>query len=58
MVIPFQVSNYFPVGCRKYCMTYNATRCVRPFDIAKDVKEPVVMVIGVYISYCTLYINE
>lgn len=43
-VIKNPVSNYFPPGCRKYCMTYNAPRCVRPIELVLD--EPCVMVIG------------
>eukprot|EP00116_Pleurobrachia_bachei_P009480 sb/3469742/ len=43
-VIKNPVSDYFPVGCRKYCMTFNAPRCVRPKELVTD--EPVVMVIG------------
>ena len=43
-VIKNPVSDYFPAGCRKYCMTYNAPRCVRPINLVTD--EACVMVIG------------
>ena len=43
-VIKNPVSDHFPPGCRKYCMTYNAPRCVRPIELVTD--EPCVMVIG------------
>jgi len=43
-VIKNPVSDYFPAGCRKYCMTYNAPRTVRAKELVSD--EPVVMVIG------------
>ena len=43
-VIKNPVSDYFPAGCRKYCMTYDAPRTVRAKELVSD--EPVVMVIG------------
>lgn len=43
-VIKNPVSDYFPAGSRKYCMTFNAPRCVRPIELVTN--ESCVMVIG------------
>ena len=45
-VIKNPVSDHLPVGCRKVLMSYSAEKVVKAQDIAKDVDEPICVVIG------------
>ena len=44
-VIKNPVTNYFPPGCRKICMSFGANEIVQPIKLAPE-NEPMVCVIG------------
>ena len=45
-VIKNPITDHLPVGCKKICTSFNATKLTHPREIVPKTEEPIVVVVG------------